>query len=142
MFVLGAAILCLSGRFTPWENAVRVGQSFLFRCDDCGYEADVCGGPDAGMTVSVRTMACRSCLELVDVVTQVHSVAGRDAPMRLHVCPVCDSVDLAPWGQVESYEDPEGGFTRRKEPEPGESWGECPKCAGPMRATSGITLWD
>ena len=83
------------------------------------------------MTVSVRTMACRSCLELVDVVTQVHSVAGRDAPMRLHVCPVCDSVDLAPWGQVESYEDLEGGFTRRKEPEPGESWGECPKCAGP-----------
>ena len=38
-----------------------MGEWFTFVCDDCAYEAEVSGGPDAGMLVTVETMSCSDC---------------------------------------------------------------------------------
>jgi hypothetical protein len=50
-----------------------MGEWFKFVCDDCGYEAEVSGGPDAGMFVTVETMSCSGCHNLVDVVIETHA---------------------------------------------------------------------
>ena len=44
-----------------------MGTCYQFRCESCGYDAQVSGGRDIGMQAVVRTMFCRGCCELVDV---------------------------------------------------------------------------
>jgi hypothetical protein len=55
-----------------------MGQWFRFVCDTCGYEVQVSGGPDAGVTVSVQTMSCSGCSNLVDVIVNVHAWNGEE----------------------------------------------------------------
>lgn len=45
-----------------------MGQLFEFGCSKCGYQAEVSGGEDVGNLIVIRTMVCRDCARLVDVV--------------------------------------------------------------------------
>ena len=50
-----------------------MGSWQLLECEFCRYRAEVSGGDDAGMLVSTTTVACETCAELYDVVTERHS---------------------------------------------------------------------
>lgn len=41
-----------------------MGCTHRFRCQSCGYVAEVSGGPDSGFVVATQTMFCRDCDEL------------------------------------------------------------------------------
>ena len=44
-----------------------MGTTFLFKCNECGYKAELSGGKDSGFVALVQTMTCHNCNELVDV---------------------------------------------------------------------------
>ena len=101
-----------------------MGTSYLYTCGSCGYEAQVSGGRDIGMMAVVRTMFCRSCCELVDVLI---GQCGLDGPTGdpeydkdLGTCPECRGAEVVAWVNG----DP------------------CPKCDGKMVKGDGIILWD
>jgi rubrerythrin len=43
-----------------------MGQEFLFRCPDCGFETNVSGGHDMGMACVTQTYSCAECGGLFD----------------------------------------------------------------------------
>ena len=49
----------------------RMGRSYLYECPKCGYRAKISGKADRGVRFMVRTMLCRDCKELYDVVTRL-----------------------------------------------------------------------
>lgn len=53
-----------------------MGKLYLFECPKCAYRAKVSGGDESGMTFSSRTITCRDCKSLYEVVTQIR------APLR------------------------------------------------------------
>jgi hypothetical protein len=112
-----------------------MGTWFEFLCDGCGYQAEVSGGPDAGMRVSVQTMTCRDCAELVDVVTQVLGEGTRD--IAVGCCPICHGNHLAEWTGITAAASP-----ANDQLDPGRDGRLCPKCATPMRRGELMTLWD
>lgn len=96
-----------------------MGAVSRFICLACGYEAEVSGGPDAGLAVDTITIVCRDCAELYDVVVQEHrpqepvvAYSPRCPQSATHVC--------APWN------DP----------------GPCPRCATEMIQAEHILYWD
>jgi hypothetical protein len=56
---------------------MAMGTSYQYTCESCGYEAQVSGGRDIGMMAVVRTMFCRSCRELVDVLIGQQVISSR-----------------------------------------------------------------
>lgn len=95
-------------------------------CEHCGYEAQVSGGPDAGMVAVTETMTCHGCRELVDVVIGAYGKEGPtgnpDFDQDLNICAECGSADLTLW----------------------EASKPCPKCGRSMgEMDDGLTtLWD
>ena len=105
-------------------KALLMGTSYTFVCSDCGYDAQASGGRDVGMVAVVRTMVCRTCEEVVDVLI---GQCGLDGPTGdpeydkdLGVCPECGGKDMVVWGRARP----------------------CPKCAGKMKRGEGTILWD
>jgi hypothetical protein len=102
-----------------------MGQLFRFYCSECGYEAEVSGGRDVGMLAVVRTMTCKDCHDLVQVLIGGH---GEDGPTGdpefdkdLGLCPLCEGKNVNSW--------------TRKHP--------CPKCGAKMdRDDSPTVMWD
>jgi len=45
-----------------------LGQLFEFSCKECGYQAEVSGGEDAGWLIFTQTMTCLDFKHLADVV--------------------------------------------------------------------------
>ncbi len=45
-----------------------MGTLYQFSCPNCGYQAEVSGGTDFGMTVTTNTIICKTCQELYDAV--------------------------------------------------------------------------
>ena len=116
--------------------------SYEFGCTTCDYTLDVCGGPDTGMLVSLNTMTCLTCAEIVDVVTARHDWSSSGPPERRPTdgsCPHCGGTNLAIWGPHQHG----AGEMNADRSDPDEC-GSCPKCGAAMRfATGGIvTLWD
>jgi hypothetical protein len=52
-----------------------MGRLFEFGCEQCGYQAEVSGGEDAGWLILTQTMTCLDCKRVVDV------VAGNRTPV-------------------------------------------------------------
>jgi hypothetical protein len=99
-----------------------MGQLFAFRCDACGYKAEVSGGPDVGMAVATQTVSCAACKRLFDAVTSEDP--GNDTAPKVPLrCPRSRGAKhrVSAWN---------GGDP-------------CPRCLGPMRVTDdGTVLWD
>lgn len=75
-----------------------MGRLYEFGCGQCGYQAEVSGGEDAGFLLVTRTMTCLDCKEVVDV------VVGESQPGSLgsdiHIlgrCPLCRHLRVVPW---------------------------------------------
>jgi len=99
-----------------------MGQSYEFRCNACGYTAEVSGGTDAGMNVITETQVCNACTEVVDVVTgpsPINQDYTGEVAESVNKCPKCGSGNLQTW-------------SKRK----------CPKCGGRMRKGNRVVLWD
>ena len=99
-----------------------MGQSYEFRCVQCGYIANVSDGGDAGFIVLTQTIVCKTCSEVVDVVTESspgNQESAGEVDESVNKCPNCGSGNLREW-------------TNRK----------CPKCGGRMKRGDLVTLWD
>jgi DNA-directed RNA polymerase subunit M/transcription elongation factor TFIIS len=99
-----------------------MGSFSKFECPDCGYSAEVSGGPDRGMKISVETSICTRCKELIDVITEVYDCENPDLEKRIGKCPKCRRKKcLIPWNPEERL---------------------CPRCGGRVGNKGPIGLWD
>jgi hypothetical protein len=48
-----------------------MGRTYLFECEKCGYRAKVAGGAAEGAELTVQTILCYQCRELIDAVVSV-----------------------------------------------------------------------
>jgi hypothetical protein len=101
-----------------------MGTKYLFKCPSCNYQATVSGGKDRGMFITVRTMICNACIEVVDVIIGAHRQEGRidDSGLLklLGRCPLCKGSDVVKW--------------RESQP--------CPKCSNNMLNKRFVCDWD
>jgi hypothetical protein len=99
-----------------------MGANYLFTCKSCDYSVEVSGGPDIGMHVATRTISCRECQNLYDVVVsenaweQDESKQNRKRPK----CPKSKKHSVSLW----------------------EHPGPCPKCGEIMEMGEMSLLWD
>ena len=118
----------LSRRLHPFymwnapSSLTDMGDTYDFICGECGYSAQVSGGPDAGMIVSVETMTCTDCKELGDVITGWWR-ADQAEPEAVGKCPNCQSEAVVSWSP---------------------DLRPCPKCGSRMEVDphGTHTLWD
>jgi len=72
-----------------------------YKCNACGYSADVWDGPDAALIATVDTRHCLGCKNLVEVPIEFHGgglIGNQDAePSFLNRCPDCNSTNVKPW---------------------------------------------
>lgn len=74
-----------------------MGRLLRWKCESCGYEAEVSGGRDRGFIAVTETMVCRKCSELVDVlVSKINEVPN---PLYFKetiksCCPKCKGTNL------------------------------------------------
>jgi hypothetical protein len=104
-----------------------MGSLWHFRCQECGYHAEVSGGEDAGFYVKTRTVYCPACRELGDVnVTywSKHLMTPADLAKLseddLGLCLKCRNREVVEW----SSGDP------------------CPRCGGAVRNEGLAADWD
>lgn len=94
-----------------WQN---------FKCDSCGYAAQVSGGADCGFDVRTVTILCSECRELMDVVVGTPLETEATALRRRPQC------SRGPAHRVRLWEAP----------------GPCPRCGTAMTAGAVVALWD
>lgn len=112
-------VKCYDG-CTFWE-ASAMGQTFEFKCPDCGYRAEVSGGEDCGDIVITETMVCKKCRRVVDVEVGFSQPSPDNKPDKnMGRCPKCHSDEVTPWGK---------------------GW-PCPKCGEMMIKGRSVCLWD
>jgi len=97
-----------------------VGTLYQFRCESCGYEAEVSGGRDCGMASATVTIFCEICSELFDVVTRADAVLARPEREISIRCPNDSRHSCRLW----------------------TSPGPCPKCGKTMVRGEETVLWD
>jgi DNA-directed RNA polymerase subunit RPC12/RpoP len=97
-----------------------VGELFAVRCPDCGYQAEISGGVDAGDLVITRTMVCLNCKQVVDVVVGESHPGSAGSDTDFGRCPRCRGRKVVPW--------------RKDRP--------CPKCGKRMTKGRSVCLWD
>ncbi len=76
-----------------------MGSLHSFKCEKCGYDAEVSGGEDAGFEVATRTMVCANCRELVDVVVSERKDLNEDYAPIPERCPNCRGDRVEPWSK-------------------------------------------
>ena len=54
-----------------------MGKLYVFECPKCAYRAKVSGGEESGLAFSCRTIACRDCKSLYEVVTRIRIPLSR-----------------------------------------------------------------
>ena len=95
---------------------------FVYTCN-CGYEAQVSGGEDMGMSVRTLTMICTKCEALVDVIVgppmpdmhlddEIKDIIGK--------CSTCKGTQVTKWPESQP----------------------CPKCNCSMKQGEMTILWD
>ena len=102
-----------------------MGTAYNFTCTKCGYSAKASGGRDVGMVAVVRTMTCKDCEEVVNVLI---GRCGENGPTgdpeydaNLNICPKCRGCNVRSWP--------------RRHP--------CPQCDGEMKKERGMDMqWD
>jgi hypothetical protein len=105
-----------------------MGERYQFKCERCGLSAVVSGGPDSGFLTETKTVFCRTCGILQDIVTWVNEddlklmpPSARDEFKVTNTCGECKSADLVDWGKG----------------------GACPKCGGSIQKNGNLMeLWD
>ena len=101
-----------------------MGTSYLYKCGKCGHEIDVSGGLDCGFHATVKTMVCRDCNDVFDVLVGAFGKVGKTGDPEydrdMGHCPECSGENLEEWP--------------RHRP--------CPKCGGRMRKQGFVTMWD
>jgi hypothetical protein len=101
-----------------------MGTQYQYTCESCTYGARVSGGRDMGMLAVVRTMFCRGCSELVDVLIGQCGLDGptgdRDYDKDLGICRECHGKDLVVW----------------------VDGAPCPRCDGRMVIGEDVLMWD
>ena len=101
-----------------------MGSLYNFTCAACGYEATVSGALDYGMLAVVRTMTCKDCTVLVDVLVGARGKEGKtgdpDYDKDMGHCPQCDGTDVSKWPPSHP----------------------CPKCGSRMRKGDSVADWD
>ena len=101
-----------------------MGTKYVFKCNACGYRADVSGGRDCGFVAVVHTMTCHNCNELVDVVIGAEGKEGKTEDTEfnkgLGLCPICKGSNVDRWDDEKS----------------------CPKCDEKMIRGKMAMLWD
>lgn len=106
-----------------------MGMSCDYTCTDCGLSGHVSGGIDRGFIITVQTVYCKQCDELVDVRTELRSrLTGKKEPLTQQ-----EAVEIGQCNHCKSYPD-----IKWNNSEP------CPKCGGSIeRDTDGMMLiWD
>ena len=72
-----------------------------YKCDSCGYSADVWDSPDRAPIVTVDTRQCLGCKSLVEVPIEFHGGMFTDdpdvVPSFLNRCPDCNSMSVQVW---------------------------------------------
>jgi Zn finger protein HypA/HybF involved in hydrogenase expression len=97
-----------------------MGTRYGFRCESCGYQAEVSGGRDAGMATLTATVACEDCRRLYDVPTSEHPLdRNRENEIPIQ-CPV------SPAHRVRLWQHPSA----------------CPKCGSTMKRGREVMVWD
>ena len=80
-----------------------MGAKYLFKCPKCEYQATVSGGKDRGTFITVRTMVCNTCNELVDVIIGAHRQEGKIVDVEFYKlfghCPQCKESDVNKWDE-------------------------------------------
>ncbi len=87
------------------------------------------------MLVTVQTMVCGDCTELVDVITVVHAFDPDDRAeleSKLSRCPDCGGTRLTTWGVDGSAADPDARVVL----------GPCPKCGASVSDLVSFGIWD
>lgn len=91
-----------------------------FKCDKCGYEAMVSGGPDCGFDVRVVTISCAGCREIMDVTVGTPLEDEATVLRRPLRCARNRSHQVQLWN----------------------AGGPCPRCGAPMTPGDFVALWD
>ncbi len=99
-----------------------MGTQFLFTCPDCGYEAEVSGGGDAGMIAASETILCLDCKELSDITTTIWA-EGNPMDVREEFPLQCDKNENH---TVRLWEHPDN----------------CPRCGQQMEKGDFTMIWD
>ena len=101
-----------------------MGRMSTFRCRDCGREAQVCGGKDSGLQCQLRTVYCRSCYTLQDIVRMQWPPYQLELATRVPPSP-CECC----------------GATKYRVGNAGDA---CPRCGGEVEVIydAGDVLWD
>ena len=97
-----------------------MGALYHFRCESCGYEAEVSGREDCGMASSTTTILCENYQELYDVETISDPITRKpehEIPVR---CPVSSAHTWRLWQHP----------------------GPCPQCGAAMTRTKQTLIWD
>ena len=95
-----------------------MGTWYGYRCQECGYSADVSGGEDVGMSVQTQTGYCLACKKLVDYVTKIQD--GDGDQQDVGICDDCKTPVKQKW----------------------YSGDPCPRCGGSFDETGKVTMWD
>lgn len=77
------------------EGKPSMGQLQTFECESCGYSAEVSGGDDAGMVVTITTISCGVCRELYDVI--LWRVNEPELPPKEPQCPKAKPHPVSLW---------------------------------------------
>jgi hypothetical protein len=96
-----------------------MGELFQFGCTNCGFNAQVSGGDDAGMSVSTSTIVCQSCRQLYDVVI-VNLDDDKGTKQHPPRCPKSGTHTVTRWNNGD----------------------QCPKCGEPLARGESVCLWD
>jgi hypothetical protein len=99
-----------------------MGAVRIFRCEGCGYEAEIGGGLDFGLTAATWTVHCLDCRELRDFVVSnnLQEVSGKDWKPKFYRCMKNSK------HRVELWSDP----------------GPCPRCGKTLTGWETTLLWD
>ena len=69
-----------------------MGSTYRYVCPNCDYSAEVSGGDDMGMLCETKTILCKDCKKLYDVVTKYHG----EEEMKL-ICPEVSNHNVSKW---------------------------------------------
>jgi len=105
-----------------------MGTSFLFVCNNCGYEKQSSGKLDRGFEAVVKPYICYDCKELEDILVghvgqifEPDNIPDELDPSEFYTCS-CGSKNIIEWDT-------------KKRP--------CPKCGTKMnKSNSEIIMWD
>jgi hypothetical protein len=95
-----------------------MGAKYALHCAACGYHnPHSCAGVQAGRSVTLSTVHCAACRQLVDVPVFAHGFRVAEIPLR---CPTNEAHAVVAWSHP----------------------GPCPVCGQPLGKRGESAVWD